>query len=141
VQLSLAPGAYLITLAASSLRANCRVSGPEIIAVQVASGTTARISFSVDCVPFGEIRVSVNAPTPRHAYRVTYPPGCSDYYGPCNSVGVSPGLPASIRVPAGIYALTLVDIPANCRVTEPNPANVTVTSGAATDLVFDVACQ
>jgi hypothetical protein len=45
------------------------------------------------------------------------------------------------RVPAGGYALTLLDIPANCRVTGPNPASVAVTWGASTDLSFFVTCS
>jgi hypothetical protein len=140
LRLALAPGAYLFTLPSSSLQPNCQVSGPSTVAAQVSSGATARISFPVTCLPFGEIRVTVNALDPSHVYRVQYPAGCDNYYVWCNDLGVVPGFPASIRVAAGAYGLTLLDVPANCRVTSPNPASVAVTSGARTDLVFDVAC-
>jgi hypothetical protein len=140
LRLALAPGAYLFTLPSWSLQPNCQVSGPSTLAVQVSSGATARISFPVSCLPFGEIRVTVNAPDPSHVYSVQYPSGCDDYYVLCNSLGVVPGFPASIRVPAGAYGLTLFNVPANCRVTSQNPASVTVASGAVTDLAFDVAC-
>jgi hypothetical protein len=140
LRLALAPGAYLFTLPSWSLQPNCQVSGPSTLAVQVSSGATARISFPVSCLPFGEIRVSVNAADPSHTYRVLYPAGCDDYYTPCATYAVRPGFPVSIRVPAGVYGLTLVDVPANCRVTSANPASVAVTSGAATELAFDIAC-
>jgi hypothetical protein len=140
LRLTLAPGAYLFTLPSWSLQPNCQVSGPSTLAVQVSSGATARISFPVSCLPFGEIRVSVNAADPSHTYRVQYPAGCDDYYTPCATHGVRPGFPVSIRVPAGVYGLTLLDVPANCRVTSANPANVAVTSGTATELAFDIAC-
>jgi len=140
VRLALGPGAYLITLPSWSLRSNCRVDGPDVLAIQVTSGATAQLSFPVTCLPFGEIRVSVNAADPSHAYRVQYPVGCDDYYITCNSQVVRAGSPASIRVPAGVLGLTLFDVPMNCRVTGANPASVTVASGAVTELVFDVAC-
>lgn len=140
LRLALAPGAYQISLPSRNLQANCSVLGADVIAVQVTSGATAQISFPVTCLPFGEIRVTVNAPTPGHVYRVHYPEGCDNYYVLCNSLGVVSGSVASIRVPAGAYGLSLLDLPTNCRVTSANPANVTVTSGTATDLVFDIAC-
>jgi len=140
LRLALAPGAYLISLPSRNLQANCSVLGADVIAVQVTSGATAQISFPVTCLPFGEIRVTVNAPDPSRVYSVQYPSGCDNYYVLCNSLGVVPGFPASIRVPAGAYGLTLFNVPSNCRVTSPNPASVTVASGAVTELVFDVAC-
>jgi hypothetical protein len=113
------------------------------VAVQVSSGATAQVSFPVTCLPYGEIRVSLNAADPTRAYRVWFPTECSDYsyYVPCTTYPLQPGFPALLRVPAGVYYLTLLDVPANCRTTGPNPASAAVTSGARTELVFDVACR
>ena len=141
VRLALAPGAYIFTLPPWTLQTNCHLSGPSTIAVQVSSGATAQISLPVTCLPFGEIRVSVIAADPTHSYRVQYPSGCDDYYYDCFTLPVRPGFPALVRGPGGMYTLTLLDVPANCRVMGQNPAHVAVTSAMTTELAFEVACQ
>jgi hypothetical protein len=139
VEVRVAPGAYVFQVSPWSLPANCQATGD--VAVEVVSGARAQVILPVTCQPLGEIRVSLNAPDPLQVFRVQQPDGCDNYYVLCSTELLRTGSPATFRVPAGVYRVRLLDVPTNCQVTSPNPAEVVVNHGARSELVFDVACQ
>lgn len=149
VEFTVVPGSYPLRL--SDISPNCTVSGSNPVTVTVSADVTTDVVFLVSCTPLpppppppapGTVRVT--APTSGNNRDTDYfsvnLSACDYYYGCTQQPLPATGHVDYMLVP-GNYTFTLVGIAANCTVTVPTPATVTVVSNMVTALVFPVSCQ
>ena len=129
-------GQHNVTL--SGLAINCTLGGSPSRTVDIGTGSTAVVPFSVSCKPLvGSVRartVTSGADFDPDGYLLTVDAGSTQAIAPNDSV-VLPSLSVATHV------LTLGGVAGNCVVGAPNPRSVNVTYATATDAVFAVTCS
>ena len=142
VSFAVAPGRYVVKL---TVPLNCTVvQGGSASYVDVASGATSRVAFSVTCIAPGRLRVTVatTGPNAPSAHALGVDPIPNDFGAPIFRYSVqvrSNGVTLTTVLPVGRHVATL-EVVDGCTVTSPNPLAVTLTSGVTTNLGFTVAC-
>lgn len=134
----LAPGIHSVGL--TGIAGNCQVTGENPRSVDLASGQTAQVAFSVTCVAPGPAPGSITVTT-----STTGPNQDADGY----SVSVDDGAPQPIgatgsltltNMPSSAHTVGLAGIASNCVVTGANPRSVTVVPGQAATVAFAITC-
>jgi hypothetical protein len=118
---------------------NCAVAGPNPATVIITAGVTTDVTFPVQCVALGTIRIT--APTTGSDPDDGYDLGVWDgsYYG--QYYRLAAGGELLVQYPGGSSVqFNLGDVAPNCQVTVPSSLWVTVTGGVTTDVVFPVSC-
>ena len=131
-------GAHAIEL--TGLAVNCQVLGENPRQVMVAAGGTAQVEFAVTCTLPGPNTGSIDVV-------VTTGGGGSDPDGFSIVLDGTDrgaiGLNATSRldgIPAGVHAVGLTGVAANCEVSPGNPSEITVQPGGTARVEFTVTC-
>jgi len=125
------------TLALEGVVPFCAVEGGPARTVTVLAGDTAVVSFTISCRATGRIDVAVSTSggTPDlDGYSVIVDGVLGPQIDPNGALSVP-------DVPAGTHAVSLSGLAFNCQVSDPNPLNGSVTTGAATPMRFAVSCR
>jgi WD40 repeat protein len=128
-------GAHSVRL--TGVAANCVVGGGNPRAVTVRADAATDVTFPVTCTSqVGTLRVTAST---------TGSPIDPDGYGVALDGGSAQPITANgtltlENVAAGPRSVELTGLAGNCSVAGNNPAVVTVTTGATTELAFDVSC-
>jgi hypothetical protein len=128
---SLPPGDYAVAI--SQLARNCTLTDP-VQKATLSAGAVTDVTFNITCVPAGGIRVSAtisgtDAPP-------TFPVVVDGVFiGDVGGFGS-----VSVVLDAGVHAVALQPLPANCVVIGANPVTVSVPQGVTTNVAFSVSC-
>lgn len=135
---NISPSEYAVQLL--DVAANCTVAGANPMQVTVPSGGTARVAFTISCVPLppgtGSVRITVAT--------TGTPLGGGGY-----TVAVDDRSPQSIAIngnrtvgslAAGAHSVQLGGLATNCTVSGDNPRSVSVTAGQTATVAFAVTC-
>jgi Tol biopolymer transport system component len=134
-------GSHAVTL--SGVAANCAIAGADTVNVTVVFGATADVAFSVECVRFGTLEVTVGTTgvdVDPNGYTI-------EVHSPSVNFSstdiVSPNGSARFERlrPAADYRVTLRDVSANCEVIGLEARTVAVAADATTRVAFDVSCE
>jgi hypothetical protein len=130
----MAEGSHTVDL--SGIAPNCTPRGGPNQNVNVAARATATVSFQVDCVASGTIRVATTT--------VGLAPDGDGYLvrvGNESTKQVATNGTASFEsVPVGNQTVTLTGLAQNCVAQSENPRTVMVGDGSVTDVTFQVRC-
>jgi Tol biopolymer transport system component len=123
------------------ISANCAVAGTNPQTVSVPFDGTVDAEFAIHCVQAGGLQVTSTTIgdylDPRSYSFETQLRG--DTAGKTNAVPSNGA--ALLTGLLGDYVVTLLEVPANCEVTDTNPRAVTVVSGSPTQVGFNVICS
>jgi WD40 repeat protein len=130
-----------VSVELSGISANCAVAGTNPETVTVPFNGTVDAVFTIHCAPAGGIEVTTTTVgdylDPDTYIFETQLRG--DTAGKTNAV---PSNGAALMTGLlGDYIVTLLEVPANCEVTDTNPRAVTVVSGSPTQVAFNVICS
>jgi hypothetical protein len=130
----LSVGSHTITL--TTLPEGCTTASPNPVTVGVTSDVLATAAFEVNCVPSGTGNIQVMASTldpatPNYALLLD---------GEDNGTIAANGTQVLPEVAAGLHAVGVGGIPANCQLLEANPQPVTVLSDEVVSLAFTLNC-
>jgi len=131
---NLAAGNHTVVI--SGVAANCTVSGGRSRTVNVPSGGTATVAYSVSCTtPPGSLTVttSTSGSSQPSGYTVTVDGSQSEAIGTSSSVTFT-------NISAGSHSVALTDVAANCTVSGANPRTVSVPSGGSATVAYSVSC-
>jgi hypothetical protein len=132
------PGSHTVGL--SGLAANCQVVGDNPRDVTVSAGQTAQVPFAVTCTTPGPSSGTLQISTTT---------GGTDQDPDGYSVRIDQASPQPIAVNATLtlinlsaaaHSVRLLGVAANCSVSSPNPAQVSVPDGGTTSVTFSVTC-
>jgi hypothetical protein len=149
-------GSYAVTL--SDLSDNCTLSGPNTRTVSVTIGGVTRdiglADFAVACAATtGDVNLSttttgthrdINGYTLMLDGELVTHQDCSYFYYYCDTRPTRfqmSGAHLFQQLAPGDHIFELTDIASTCSVNGPNPATVSVTLGAVSELTFTVACN
>ena len=118
---------------------NCTVAEPNPTQTTVPAAGTARVTFTVNCVPLppGTGDVKVTATTTGSSldagYTVSVDRGTSQAITRNGTVTVG-------GLAAGAHTVLLGEVATNCTVAESNPFSVTITAAQTSNVTFHIAC-
>ncbi|PYO36715.1 MAG: hypothetical protein DMD74_03345, partial [Gemmatimonadetes bacterium] len=131
----LAAGSHSVVL--SGVAGNCSVSGGNTQTVNVPSGGTATVAYSVTCAtPPGDLTVTTStggSSLDPDGYTVAVDGGAGQAIGINSSVTFT-------GLAAGSHSVALTDVASNCTVSGSNPRTVTVPSGGTATVSYTVTC-
>lgn len=131
---SLAVGGHSVAL--SGVAGNCTLAGPNPASATVVNGDTARITFSVNCVGTGVLRltaVTTGVDIDLNGYTV--------FVDGTQGGGVASNGTATVSsIASGTHTVALGDVSSNCAVTGSNPRSVVIPVHDTARVTFQVAC-
>jgi WD40 repeat protein len=126
-----APGLHVVSV--ERLADHCSVTGPQPKSVAVTAGEVVKISVEVQCTPTGiDLRTPTTGVDVPAFYRVAVN-NLSAQRLPLNN-------PATLRLFAGDYTVSLVLPGDNCTIAGGNTQTAVVTPHRLTQVTFDVTC-
>jgi len=131
VIMGLTSGPHTLTL--KVLAKNCTVTGLDPTSVAVRAGTTADVTFDVECKTTG-IQITT------HTTGVDIPSSYTVLVNGAPQSVASNGLLLVSRLEPGPNTATLTALGDNCHVDGGNPITIDLANGAVTPVVFDVVC-
>ncbi len=125
------------TIQLTTLPEGCTVSSQNPITVGVTDDVLATATFAVSCVPSGTGSIQVTVSTSG--------PGADDDYallldGQDQGIVGANGTQVLPDVAAGVHAVGVSGIPANCQLQETDPQSVTVLADEIANVSFTVTC-
>jgi len=139
-EFSVPAGSYPLQLI--DVASNCTVTGANPTTVVATSGAVTNVTFAVSCIavpPPGDVRVAALATGQDVDADFQVRLGTCDYTQ-CTVRDLIGSDAVTFQLTPGTYTFTLLGLADNCQVAAPNPATVTVVSGATTNLTFSVTC-
>ena len=133
-------GLRLVTLAGVS--PNCAITGPDTISVAVTLGGTADAAFALECVPSGNLAITVattGVDLDLDGYRVAVQSRSVGFTGQIDVAANGSATLPRLR-PATDYNVTLQGMAENCVVVGATLQVVSVTPGATTNVTFTASC-
>jgi hypothetical protein len=129
---SIPAGRYALTV--DDVAGNCSFSGTRPTSLTIRGGDTVIVLVTLACVTPAVLRVS--APTAGSSPDPGYLVGVDGV----RALPLVAGRVLSLDLVPGTHLISLVDVAPNCSVTGPNPATVTLTTAAPSDVTFPVTC-
>jgi hypothetical protein len=131
------------TVTLSGVAPNCAIAGGGTATVAVQFAMTVDVAFSIECVVFGTLEVTVSTTgvdVDANGYTVDVRAASVGFAG---ALAVAPNASVTFSRlrPAADYRVALQGVAPNCHVAGTDAYTVAVTEGHTTSVTFDVSCE